>query len=152
MAAPVPKPKEQRRNRHPPARGEWVDLEPLDEPILREYDPIWDATLLLDEDGEPRAQSPRGVRRRMWEAWRISPVTSQYGPEDIAAIEELAEHFYALTPADQDRRMNALGLTPKGKRDLRWRTPNEVKTLKKAEEKASPVRRLRALSPDNEEK
>ena len=37
--------------------------------------------------------------------------------------------------ADRDRQMDKLGLTPKGKRDLRWRTPNEVKTLKKAAQK-----------------
>jgi len=40
--------------------------------------------------------------------------------------------------------MNWLGLTPKGKRDLRWRTPNEVKTIRKAEEKAN-VTKLRAV-------
>jgi hypothetical protein len=40
--------------------------------------------------------------------------------------------------------MDQLGLTPKGKRDLRWRTPNEVKTIKKQAEKA-PVRHIRAV-------
>src|SRR4051812_15414591 len=142
MAAPVPKPKEQRVNRHPPQRGEWVDLEPLEEPILREYDPEWATTVVVTDDGVEEV--PSGVRREMWEAWRMSPETSQYGPADIAAIEELAARFYLLSYADQDRRMNQLGLTPKGKRDLRWRTPNEVKTIKKAEEKA-PVRHIRAV-------
>jgi hypothetical protein len=141
---PAPKLPGERRRYNQPMRGEWVDLEPLEEPILREYDPMWDATLLLDENGEPRELWPRGVRREMWEAWRWDPVTSQYGPADIAAIEELAQHFYALSYADQDRRMNQLGLTPKGKRDLRWRTPNEVKTIKKQAEKA-PVRHIRAV-------
>jgi hypothetical protein len=41
--------------------------------------------------------------------------------------------------------MDRLGLTPKGKRDLRWRTPNEVKTIE-AQERRQKVRRLRAVS------
>jgi hypothetical protein len=142
MAAPFPKPKEQRVNRTPPARGEWVDLEPLDEPILREYDPEWATRVVLTEDGAQEV--PSGVRREMWEAWRNDAVTSQYGDADIAAIEELAARFYLMSYADQDRRMNALGLTPKGKRDLRWRTPNEVKTIAKQADKAA-VRRLHAV-------
>jgi len=136
---PAPKDPSQRRRYNQPTRGEWVDLEPLDEPILREYDPDWELATIITPDGDVR-EAPAGVRPEMWEAWRISPVTSQYGPEDIAAIEELGRRFYALTPADQDRRMNQLGLTPKGKRDLRWRTPNEVKTIRKAEEKANVLK------------
>ena len=42
------------------------------------------------------------------------------------------------------RQMDKLGLTPKGKRDLRWRTPNEVKTIKQQQQKAE-VRRLHAV-------
>lgn len=122
----APKLPEQRRRRNVPERGEWVELEPLEEPILK----IWDDRFT--------------VRRDMWEAWRDSPVTSQYGREDIAAIEDLAIGWDEMTFADRDRRMDRLGLTPKGKRDLRWRTPNEVKTIRKAQEKAS-VTRLRTV-------
>jgi len=139
---PAPKAPGERRRYNQPLRGEWIDLEPLEEPILREYDPDWATTVVITDEGA--REVPSGVRREMWEAWRNSPVTSQYGPEDIAAIEELAARFYLLTYADQDRRMNALGLTPKGKRDLRWRTPNEVKTIKKQAEKAQ-VRHIRAV-------
>jgi len=71
-------------------------------------------------------------------------VTSQYGVEDIEAIYDLAREWANMSFADRDRRMNWLGLTPKGKRDLRWRTPNEVKTIKKAAEKAQ-VRHIRAV-------
>src|SRR4051812_47966729 len=121
MAAPYPKPKEQRRNRTVPHRGEWVDLEPFEGPsLLREYDPAWQWMTVVDKDGEAH-QVRAGVRPAMWEAWRRSPVTTQYGVEDIAAIEELAQRFYLLSEPSRLRLMDALGLTPKGKRDLRWR-------------------------------
>jgi hypothetical protein len=50
-------------------------------------------------------------------------VTSQYGPADLAAVRELARRYDTLAPAEQRLRMDGLGLTPKGKRDLRWRPP-----------------------------
>lgn len=76
----------------------------------------------------------------MWAAWRSSPVTSQYGLEDIAAIVYLAEAFHELSDPSRLGMMDRLGLTPKGKRDLRWRTPEEVKTVA---EQPPVVRRLR---------
>ena len=130
----APKLPEERRNRATPQRGEWIDLEPLEEPILPGYDemhftiPVW-----------------------MWQGWRESPVTSQYGVEDIIAIKDLAVGWAEMTFADRDRRMDRLGLTPKGKRDLRWRTPNEVKTIKRAAEKAQ-VRALRSVPAPKEKK
>jgi len=126
---PAPKAPEQRRRYGQPARGEWVDLEPLDEPVLK----IWDDRFTVPRD--------------LWEAWRISPVTSQYGPEDVAAICALAIEWETRTFADRDRQMDKLGLTPKGKRDLRWRTPNEGKTIKKQAELAK-VRHIRAVGED----
>lgn len=127
---PAPKPADQRRRYNQPARGEWVDLEPLPEPVLPGYDEMHFTVAVW-----------------MWQAWRESPVTSQYGPEDIAAIKDLAIGWEEMTFADRDRRMDRLGLTPKGKRDLRWRTPNEVKTIKAAEEKAK-ITRLHAVAKD----
>jgi hypothetical protein len=127
---PAPKLKGERRRYNQPARGEWVDLEPLEEPILIPYDRSW-----------------MTVKEKMWNGWRDDPVTSQYSPADIMAIEDLAERWTEMTFADRDRRMDRLALNPKGKRDLRWRTPNEVKTIKKAEEKAS-VRKLHAVGED----
>jgi len=124
MAGRPLKPPEQRRNRTPPSKGEWVDLEPLEEPILPEYNPEWQ------------------VRRKMWDGWRQSPVTSQYGVEDVELIEELARSFYDLSEPSRLRMIDSLGLSPRGKRDLRWRTPAEVKTIRKAQSKAT---RLRAV-------
>jgi len=63
---------------------------------------------------------------RLWEAWRQDPVTGQYGPADIAAAVELADQFEELQPSEQRLRMDGLALTPKGKRDLRWRTGGDV--------------------------
>jgi hypothetical protein len=140
MAAPVPKPKEQRRNRHAPQRGEWVDLEPLEKPVLPEYDPAWSGwTTVRTRDGD-EYEIRSGVSPQMWEAWRSSPVTSQYGPEDIAAICYLGERFHSLSDAARLSAMDKLGLTPKGKRDLRWRTPAEVKTIAKQSAKVSRLR------------
>jgi len=65
----APKDPAQRRRYNQPARGEWVDLEPLEEPILCGYDemrftiPVW-----------------------LWQAWRADAVTSQYGEADMGAI------------------------------------------------------------------
>lgn len=124
---PAPKSPEQRRRYNQPARGEWVDLEPLTEPILPEENDEWSARV-----------------KRLWRAWRDDPVTSQYGAADLAAVWDLAEEFVGLSENTQTGRMDRLGLTPKGKRDLRWRTPNEVATHAK---QGAQVRRLRVVAP-----
>lgn len=135
------KPPEQRRNRVAPLRGEWVDLEPLKTPVLPPYKAAWRKWIVSkDKDGNP-IEVRRGVSHAMWAAWRESPVTSQYGPEDVAACCYLAEAFHTLSDTARLSLMDRLGLTPKGKRDLRWRTPAEVKTI--AEQ--VPVKRLRVV-------
>jgi hypothetical protein len=125
MPGPAPKPQDQRRRYNQPARGEWVDLEPLEGPVLPEADENW---------------SPRA--KRFWAAWRQDPVTSQYGPADLAAVWDLAENFAGMGESTQTARMDRLGLTPKGKRDLRWRTPAEVAA---AEKRGTKVRRLQVV-------
>lgn len=105
---PAPKPAGQRRRRNAPARGEWIELYPLDEPVVPEAAEHW----------TPEA-------RRRWEVWRSDPVTSLWGPADTFAARELAEHFDVFNPSEQRLRMDGLGLTPKGKRDLRWRVVDD---------------------------
>jgi len=117
---PAPKPKEQRRNRGAPARGEWVDLPAVDDPILPEL-----------------PKRPRGTGRwhartaAAWAAWRRDPATTQYGPAEVAAALELAWlHTDSIVDGEPKAseirlRMDGLGLTAKGKRDLRWRAPTE---------------------------
>jgi hypothetical protein len=80
-----------------------------------------------------KGKSPRRVKRpwsartlAAWEAWAADPVTGEYGPAEIAAAVELAyvmEDFVRgiERPNEVRLRMDGLGLTPKGKRDLRWR-------------------------------
>jgi len=124
---PAPKLASQRRRYNQPARGEWVDLELPDEPVLGPYDP-----------------ETMTIHRNLWEAWRVCGPATQWGDEDVEMAYALAREWAERTFADRDRQMDKLGLTPKGKRDLRWRTPNEVKTIRKAEEKAN-VTKLRAV-------
>lgn len=124
---PAPKDPGHRRRYNQPARSEWVDLEPLDKPILPPAMREWESHV-----------------KALWEAWRSDPVTSQYGPADLAAVFELARMYDKLQPNEQRLRMDGLGLTPKGKRDLRWRTPAEVATAKGRAE----VRKLRVVAQD----
>jgi hypothetical protein len=118
---PPPKPPEQRRRRNAPERGDWIDLPPVTEPILPEL-----------------PKRPRGTGRwhprtvAAWTAWRQDPATTQYGPAEIAAAVELAWVMDDMVRSGQatlvtavQRRMDTLGLTAKGKRDLRWRPPTE---------------------------
>lgn len=137
----APKPKEQRRNRTEPARGEWVDLPPLDVPVLPEVDGLC-----------PRAQA-------LYDAWRADPVTSTFGPSEVAAAVELARlhdefesggdpelKFQRVSPSELRLRMDGLGLTLKGKRDLRVRLVS-VSAEVETERPGAEVRRLRAVDP-----
>jgi hypothetical protein len=122
----APKDPGQRRRYNQPARGEWVDLEPLEKPVLPAAEEEWS-----------------DAAKRLWAAWRQDPVTSQYGEADQAAVYELARLYDDLAPNEQRLRMDGLGLTPKGKRDLRWRTPAEVEAAAK---QGAKVQRLRVVA------
>lgn len=112
MPGQGPPPKGTRRRANEPARGEWVELDPLEKPVLPELPEL--------EDGEQW----RWATVAAWDAWRSDSVTSQYSASDIAyALDTILLHN-AMTPSSANEvrlRMDALGLTPKGKRDLRWR-------------------------------
>ena len=127
----APKPPAQRRNRHVPQRGEWVDLEPLAKPVLPTADRGWSEET-----------------KRAWSVWRSDPVTSQYGPADVYAVRQLALLMETENPAPNELRlrMDGLGLTPKGKRDLRWRTPGEVAAIK-AQPHLASVQPLKLKDP-----
>jgi hypothetical protein len=139
---PAPKDPAQRRRRNAPARGEWVHLKPLAKPVLP----------TLPKRGQ--YEGPWSARTRdAWAAWRQDPVTGTYSSADIAAAVELAWLFEAAVHGKEKTsevrlRMDGLGLTPKGKRDLRLRLlsendePAEVIPLKTA-----ALRRLRAVDP-----
>jgi hypothetical protein len=125
-----------RRRYNQPARGEWTDLVPLSEPVLPAY-PI---------DWYRRDQQPFVVPKFMWDAWRSDPVTSQWSSSDAAQALELGQRFYRYKDSERLRVMTYLGLNARGRRDLRWREPQEqeaVKTTERAE-----VRRLRIVAPE----
>jgi len=88
----------------------------------------------------PRFQASMTVPRWLWDSWRQDPVTSQYGPADVGAILLLARQWALLKENEQRYRMDGLGLTPKGKRDLRWRTPREAEQQREAVEKVKQLR------------
>lgn len=132
---PAPKDASQRRRRNEPARGEWVDLEPLSTPVLPEL-----------PDGE---WSPITVMT--WAAWRCDPVTAQWSPSDVAYALDTIRLYEQMTASSANEvriRMDGLGLTPKGKRDLRWRIPPaaDVVPIESARpERKSAAERMREL-------
>lgn len=133
---PAPKPKAQRRNRHEPARGEWVDLPPLSVPVL----PV----LPGRADGEEWSSRTLAV----WEAWRADPVSGQWSPADVSYALDAILLYEVMSPSGANEvrlRMDGLGLTPKGKRDLRWRVVAEPAEGERVAGGAN-VRRLRAVS------
>ena len=104
------KPKDVRINHVKPRNGEWfeIPIKPLPGP----------AHAALSSFGTRRwtAQS-----RRRWDVWRHDATSLYWSPADVDyAIETLA--LYEVPEpnwAEISRRRDRLGLTPKGKRDLR---------------------------------
>ena len=112
MAGNGPAPQAVRRRRNEPARGEWIDLPPLAKPVLGKL------------PARSRGEEPWSKRARAtWEAWRSDPVSAMWSPADLAyAWDTLGLYESPKTlPSEIRLRMDGLGLTPKGKRDLRWR-------------------------------
>lgn len=134
MAGRGPAPKETRRRRNVPARGEWVDLAPLEAPVLQELP----EPLFADEVWRPETVA-------MWESWRQDPVTALWSPADVAfALDTIRLHneMTASSASELRLRMGALGLTPAGKRDLRWRIAEPQPERQRV---PAPVRQLRAV-------
>ncbi|HEY0644802.1 MAG TPA: hypothetical protein VGD39_15350 [Nocardioides sp.] len=120
---PAPEAKEQRRRRNKPARGEWVDLEPLEAPVLPEL-PVCP---FFNEAGDRLHWSERA--KAAWGAWRDDPVTAYYTPADIQYAIDLLCLYEGMTPSNANEvrlRMDGLGLTPKGKKDLRYRVADDA--------------------------
>lgn len=131
----APKSPDERRNKTPPQRGEWIDLPSLEAPVL---------PALPKRAKGTGAWSAR--TRAAWAAWRSDPVTTQYAIADIQGAIDLAflyedwvrgKDFAAEIRQRQDR----LGLNPKGRRDLRWRAPQERPAEKSKSAPRKPSRR-----------
>lgn len=128
MPGPVSKDRSQRRRRNEPARGEWIDLVPLEKPVLPVAKRDWPAT-----------------GRAMWNAWRKDPTSGLWGASEVALAADTARLWEELPPASALRRLDGLGLTLKGKRDLRLRLPAETEKVLEASARVAEVRRLRAV-------
>lgn len=133
---PAPKAPEERRRRNAPAGGEWIDL-PAE--LTRAVLPT------LPKRG--KGQGNWSARTRAaWTAWRKDPATSQFGPADVQLTIDLAYLYeqWVREPkvniaAEIRQRMDALGLTPKGRQDRRWRMPPPAEVVDIAE--ARPARK-----------
>jgi hypothetical protein len=125
---PAPKLPGERRRHGAPARGEWTDLPVLTEPVLPAADRSWGANA-----------------RRAWNAWRRDSVTAMWSPADVHYAKELARLYDDLAPGEQRLRLDGLGLSPVGRRNLRWRSATEVPVVA---EQPAPVRRLRLTERD----
>jgi hypothetical protein len=127
---PAPKPAEQRRDRHQKQRGEWVDLPKVRKGPIPKHSPDWSARTVS-----------------AWRAWWRDPAATQWTEADKDAVWALAELLDAgliRNAAEIRLRSDGLGLTQKGKRDMRWRVEVEDEaTVVDAKPKASAARRAR---------
>lgn len=128
---PAPKLPEQRRNRVAPSRGEWVDIARREAPVPP----------LPDGEWHPRAA-------RSWALWWTDPAASQWTDAQEGEVVELlalTDEFWNgnTTRANEMRlRADGLGLTQKGKRDLRWRVVGD-EPVATAPPKPAAARRAR---------
>lgn len=129
---PAPKEPEQRAGHIVPKRGEWQDLPktrrgPI--PVLPKREQAWKART-----------------RAAWKAWWRDPAATQWTPADVDSVLALAElvDLGAITIQSEIRlRMDGLGLTQKGKRDLRWRVMvEEAPAAKTSKRPSAPTLRL----------
>ncbi len=138
---PAPKLPEQRSGRAVPTRGEWQDLPPLTKPLL----PCL-----------PRRSKDEGPwshrTRQAWESWRADWATGIYGKAEIGQAVHVA---YLFEDAVRSHRMpsmwaevrqwlDRLGLTMKGKRDLRLRLADT--TAAKPAQRTAKKSRLRLVN------
>lgn len=142
MAGRGPAPSASRQRRNVPQRGDWVKLEPLASPVLPELGELGPAP------GDPDLGWPFSTRT-LWEAWRADPVTATWNGSDLAfCIDTILLHAVsAVSKSNEVRlRMESLGLTPKGRRDLRFLLPDE--DAAQASEKLAKVVPLRRVLPE----
>lgn len=137
---PAPKFRENRRRRNVPLHGEWVELRPLDDPQV----PVMPEP--LDEAGWTARTA------RSWAAWWSDPAAQMWGAGDVDLVEHLcfmheqwARKGTASLLSEIRQVREALGLTPKGKQDRRWRVapPAEIVDLDEQRSEAEKKRELR---------
>ena len=133
----APKDPSQRRNKTAPARGDWIDL-PVENPTPA-----------------PKMPKPTNGRwaagtKTAWLAWWRDPASLTWGPADVEAVRQLAYlldemECGKLSLAGEIRLRTAeLGLSQKGKRDLRLRVVSDPEELT-GEPVAPKERRLKVV-------
>lgn len=128
----APKAPDQRRNKAAPQRGEWIDISRRDGEIPP----------LPDGDWHPRAA-------RSWGLWWSDPAASQWTDAQEGEVVELLmltdEFWRGATARANEMRLRAdgLGLTQKGKRDLRWKVAEGEPATVATPPKAAESRRAR---------
>jgi hypothetical protein len=144
MPGPDPKPKDERRRRNKPKSGEWVILTeafkgPVPKlPTIKNF--TWEKST-----------------RDWWKSiWR-SVMATQWQESDVHGLIELAmlrqamieEGDYKLATAITQK-SDRFGLTPKGRKDLRWVVTDEDAESAglKPDGKLAPLRRLRAVDTE----
>jgi hypothetical protein len=123
----APKPVEQRRNRVVPSRGDWVELPKRRRGPIPKPSTDW---------------SPRTVSA--WRAWWRDPASTQWTDSDwdaVWALAELLEAGLVRNAAEIRLRSDGLGLSQKGKRDMRWRVEASDEPIAVPKPKASAARR-----------
>lgn len=138
---PLPKPEHARRRRTPPVH-DWTELpDPYSGPIPT-----------LPSGGDWTTHT-----RRWWNRiWRTR-AASMWTPEDRPALEELAllrqafwQGGHQALAGEIRLRSDALGLTPRGRQQLRWRvTELEPEPTRAPMARDPRSRRLRAVDPDD---
>ena len=138
MAGRGPAPKEQRRRVNEPQRGEWRELPPRNPakpPAMR---------------AAPAGGWATGTRAA-WKAWWSDPASLVWTPAERDAVFQLAWLHHLLERGEISRasevrlRMDGLGLTPKGKRDLRMRVVEPAVADEVRKKAAGARRRLKVV-------
>lgn len=117
MAGPPPKDPANRRRRNVPERGEWVNLPPLDDSFK---------VPAISKRGKGHG-TWSGRTKRAWHAWWNDPAVQMWSEAERDTVIDLAYIHEEWVRGDNRLisevrlRMDGLGLTPKGKKDLRWK-------------------------------
>jgi hypothetical protein len=133
MPGPAPKDKSQRAHRAQPTFGEWVTIPPLSEPVLPELPPARVGQVLTSEMTAVDFESPwHPSTKAIWSVWRTDWVTGIYTDTEVGMALALANLWddasrngKAALWSECRQWMDRLGLTLKGKRDLRLRAAGE---------------------------
>jgi len=138
---PTPKNDGERRRLNEPARGEWEDI-PTRNPKRPPKMPT-----------APREGWAPGTKLA-WKSWWTDGASSMWGPADLEAVRALAhlhtelERGKSSLAGEVRLRMDSLGLTPRGKRDNRWRVVEHEGAAQGGtppKQKPSRYRHLRAV-------